>query len=272
MVAPHPPSMSPAASSFYITGGTLRQDAPSYVERQADRELYEGLMHGEFCYVLHARQMGKSSLMAHTTFRLRAEGIAVVNLDLTRLGQNLTVEQWYDGLLAHMGRQLDLEDELEAYWEEHERQSPLQRWLGALQAVVLAQVPGRLVIAIDEIDAVRSLPFSTDEFFAAIRDCYNRRAQDPEFQRLAFCLLGVATPSDLIQDTRTTPFNIGRRIELTDFAAEEAAPLAQGLVGSDTPSLARKRERAKARREQEGETDRGEGPESPSVSSLPLSR
>ena len=29
------------------------------------------------------------------------------------------------------------------------------------------------------------------------------------------CLLGVATPSDLIQDTRTTPFNIGRRIELT---------------------------------------------------------
>jgi hypothetical protein len=39
----------------------------------------------------------------------------------------------------------------------------------------------------------------------------------------------VATPSDLIQDTRTTPFNIGRRIELTDFTAAEAAPLAVGL-------------------------------------------
>jgi hypothetical protein len=39
----------------------------------------------------------------------------------------------------------------------------------------------------------------------------------------------VATPSDLIQDTRTTPFNIGRRIELTDFTAAEAAPLAAGL-------------------------------------------
>src|SRR5262249_13116563 len=81
----------------------------------------------------------------------------------------------------------------------------------------------------DEIDAVRSLAFSTDEFFAAIRDCYNRRSQDPEFGRLTFCLLGVATPSDLIQDTRTTPFNIGRRIELTDFTAAEAAPLAEGL-------------------------------------------
>src|SRR5262249_38082939 len=34
---------------------------------------------------------------------------------------------------------------------------------------------------------------------------------------------------DLIQDPRITPFNIGRRIELTDFTDREAAPLAAGL-------------------------------------------
>jgi len=33
----------------------------------------------------------------------------------------------------------------------------------------------------------------------------------------------------LIQDTRSTPFNIGRRIELRDFTEAEAAPLAEGL-------------------------------------------
>ena len=46
---------------------------------------------------------------------------------------------------------------------------------------------------------------------------------------MTFCLLGVATPSDLIRDTRTTPFNIGQRIDLRDFTSSEASLLARGL-------------------------------------------
>src|SRR5713226_2439169 len=107
--------MSTPAASFYITGGNLQRDAPSYVERQADKDLYEGLTRGEYCYVLHARQMGKSSLMVHTTVRLRQEGVAVAAFELTALGQNLSVEQWYDGLLSRIGRNLDLEEELEEF-------------------------------------------------------------------------------------------------------------------------------------------------------------
>src|SRR5215210_2131035 len=128
--------MSTTAPGFYVTGGTLQQDAPSYVERRADTDLYEGLLQGEFCYVLTSRQMGKSSLMVRTAARLREGGVAVVVLDLTAIGQNLTVEQWYDGLTVHLGRQLALEDEVEKYWLEHERWSPLQRWLGALKEIV----------------------------------------------------------------------------------------------------------------------------------------
>ncbi|HEX8845579.1 MAG TPA: AAA-like domain-containing protein [Pyrinomonadaceae bacterium] len=221
--------MARTPDKFYVIGGTLQRDAPSYVRRDADDDLYDGLIQGKFCYVLTSRQMGKSSLMVRTAVRLREEGVAVAVLDLTAVGQNLTTEQWYDGLLNRIGQQLDLEDELDDFLLERERLGPMQRWMQAIREVVLPRYPGRVVIFVDEIDAVRSLPFSTDEFFAGIREFYNRRPEDPELSRLTFCLLGVATPSDLIRDTRTTPFNIGWRTELTDFTAREALPLLQGM-------------------------------------------
>src|SRR5438128_5834322 len=139
--------MIPIASSFYVTGGTLRSDAPSYVERQADTDLYESLLRGEFCYVLTSRQMGKSSLMNRTAARVREEGVQVAILDLTAIGQNLTPEQWYGGLLRRLGRQLDptgqLEDALDDFWIEQERLGPLQRWMAALEQVVLGKDEGR---------------------------------------------------------------------------------------------------------------------------------
>ncbi len=221
--------MSPLTTPFFVTGGNLPVDAPSYITRQADQQLYDSLRRGEFCAVLDARQLGKSSLMVRTASRLQADGVATVAFELTTLGANVSLEQWYFGLLGLLGQGVHLEDAVEDYWLAHRHLGPLQRWMAALNAVVLAQVTRPLVIFVDEIDYVRALPFSSDEFFAAIRECYNRRAQDPAFRRLTFCLLGAAAPADVIRDPRTTPFNIGQRLELSDFSAAEARPLAAGL-------------------------------------------
>ena len=49
---------------------------------------------------------------------------------------------------------------------------------------------------------------------------------------LSFILLGVASPSELIKDQTRTPFNIGHRIDLSDFSFDEAKPLAEG-IGND---------------------------------------
>src|SRR5438067_705073 len=227
-----------SSDSFFIAGGTLRRDAACYVARAADEDLYSALHRGAICYVLTSRQMGKSSLMVRTAARLREEGFSITVLDLTGLGQNLSSEQWYNGLLERIAQQLELEDELEEFWFDHKHIGAMQRWMAALREVVLPRCPGKIVIFVDEIDSVRSLPFSADEFFAGIRELYNRRTHDAELNRLTFCLLGVATPSDLIRDTRTTPFNIGHRIQLTDFTEHDAAPLCEGL--SANPDTARR--------------------------------
>ena len=124
-------------TSFYIVGGTMRRDAPCYVERKADTELYENLKQGRFCYALTARQMGKSSLMARTAARLREEGVGVAVLDLTAIGQNLSAEQWYGGLLTQLGQQLDLEDELLEFRRTHAEPGPLQRWMQAIRQMIL---------------------------------------------------------------------------------------------------------------------------------------
>ena len=225
------------SGTFFVAGGTLSAEAGSYVEREADARLYASLSEGKFCYVLNSRQMGKSSLCVRTMKRLEGAGIRTAFVDLQRFGTNLDPERWYAGVLSAVAEglllsaNLDLSQAIFEYWRGQQAFGPVQRWTGVLQDVVLPALgEQRLVVFIDEIDFVRSLPFDTDEFFAAIREWYNRRARDPEFNRLSFCLLGVAIPTDLISSPTATPFNIGERIYLKDFTLEEAIPLADGFA------------------------------------------
>ena len=220
---------------FYVTGGTLPSDAPCYVERQADRELLDALLDAQFCYVLDTRQVGKSSLVERTARNLRERGVAVAKIDLTTTGKEVSAAQWYNGMLRQVADSLqaagmpDYWDDLRGFWRDNSELGPMQRWVEALRAVVLANSDTNLVIFVDEIESVRSFDF-TDEFFAGIRACYNRRVDDPALRRLTFCLAGSATPEELIHSVTSTPFNIGHAITLSDFTREEAAILASGLA------------------------------------------
>lgn len=217
---------------FYTDGGTLPPDDPAYVIRQADTDLFSHIRASNWCYVLTSRQMGKSSLMARTAFRLQAEKRCTpFTVDLTSFTEQTTLnpESWYLGFANQIARQMDLSfDVLKFWWREHAELPAVQRLTQFLEDVVLVRVPGDIVVFVDEIDVTLNLTFK-DDFFAALRSCYNARAVNPKWIRLTFVLLGVASPAQLISDPTRTPFNIGNRIDLTDFTPAEARPLAAGL-------------------------------------------
>ncbi|MGB3638459.1 MAG: AAA-like domain-containing protein, partial [Rivularia sp. (in: cyanobacteria)] len=214
----------------YIFSGSLPDNASTYVKREADDELYEALQQGKFCYVLNSRQTGKSSLRLRTMSRLSLDGVECASIDLSSINiQSATQENWYADLIAKLIDSFVLDVDFKDWWENNQLTSPLMRFTNFLEKHLLVEIEEDIVIFIDEIDSVLSLNFPTDDFFAFIRACYNQRVDNPEYNRLTFCLLGVASPSNLIQDKQRTPFNIGKVISLKGFKLDEVEPLELGL-------------------------------------------
>ncbi|HEU5100584.1 MAG TPA: AAA-like domain-containing protein, partial [Roseiflexaceae bacterium] len=215
-------------TNIYTVGGTVQASGGRYIARAADERLFALCRDAVFAYVLAPRQVGKSSLMVRTAERLNQAGIRSVQIDLTQLGVQLSAEEWYLGLITAIEDQLLLATDTVAWWQARAHLGVTQRLTLFFEEVLLTEISAPIVVFVDEIDTTLSLDF-TDDFYAAIRYLYNARSRVPEFARLSFVLVGVATPGDLIRDPQRTPFNIGQRVDLTDWSLQEALPLAEGL-------------------------------------------
>ncbi|BCL39784.1 AAA-like domain-containing protein [Nostoc sp. MS1] len=213
-------------------GGSLPIDAASYIKRQADDDLYKSLKAREFCYILNSRQAGKSSLRVQTIERLKIQDYACATIDITAItSQNITPEKWYAGVAHKLASSFEVKLNFRTWWSNQSHLSPVQRLNKFIAEVLLTEVSQSIAIFIDEIDNILTLNFDTDDFFGLIRECYEQRTKKLEYNRLNFAVFGVASPLGLIQDEGRSPFAIGRAIELSGFQLDEAAPLAQGLVG-----------------------------------------
>jgi hypothetical protein len=217
---------------FYTPGGVVPPDG-IYITRKADEVLLNLCKEGRFAYVLTSRQLGKTSLRTRIVQKLDSKGIIALDIDLLKIGTPDNDNKWYFGLLTIIEDSLKtkgiyLKTGAEAYWQRNVHLGATQRFTGFFQQILLKQVEAQIVILIDEIDTTLNMAYRSD-FFAAIRYFSEARSNHIDFRRLSFVLIGVATPTELIGDPKRTPFNIGERVDLSDFTLHEALPLADGL-------------------------------------------
>ena len=101
---------SEGSSFFHSKGGSLEASSPSYVERAADKQLFDSLRQGEFCYVFNARQMGKSSLRVRVMWKLQELGIRCAIIDPQTIGTQLDLPTWYASVIDNLVSGLELDE------------------------------------------------------------------------------------------------------------------------------------------------------------------
>jgi AAA-like domain len=218
---------------FHDAGGALPPNHPTYIERKADSELLNALRAGEFCYILNARQMGKSSLRTRVMKQLELEGAICTSIDIGTLNTDDQI-QWYSSFLSVLIEDFNLlnaQEEENWFLENSSRTSNLMLIRFFENILLKKSKEDKIIIFLDEIDVLISRSFK-DDFLRFIRSCYDKRAGNLDFNRVVFCLIGVVAPFDLIADAQQTfAFNIGRDIELTELDYDQSKELlAKGLV------------------------------------------
>ena len=222
-------------------GGPVDPEAKLYIERRTDDEFLALLRACEFVNLITSRQMGKTSLVFRAISELRPEGMNFAYCDLSTLHNEPVARVFFRTLVEELANELDLDIDLDAFWSERAQKTNGASLIDFFRTA-LKEIDSPIIIILDEIDstlASAELAY-TDDLFTALRSIYTLRPREPTFKRLGVCLVGVATPDELIKARRTTPYNVGRTLWLADFdpSCDDLAPLARMLADEKASAAA----------------------------------
>ncbi|HLJ55714.1 MAG TPA: AAA-like domain-containing protein [Chthonomonadaceae bacterium] len=214
-------------------GGTVPSDSPFYIERAVDKQLRDAISRRESIALIKGpRQTGKSSLLARGMAFARETASLVLHTDIEQfatddLGDS---QMFFLRLTGRLADQADAEFEPAADWKP---------FLGAganLESFLRRRILSRGAAVVWALDGVDRL-FSTnyfEEFFALLRGFHTKHAaqQHLGWDRLTV-IIATATEAHLyVRDLNQSPFNVGARLAVGDFTAEERGLLRDRLGGS----------------------------------------
>jgi class 3 adenylate cyclase len=212
-------------------GGAVALDSKLYIVRPTDEEFLNAIKRRDSTVLVKgARQMGKTSLLARGVQQARQAGAKVVLTDFQVL--NATHLASIDSLFQTLGGliydQLDLDVDPVDEWNP--RRGASINFSRYMRKHVLGSLSAPLVWAMDEVDRLFTCDFGS-EVFGLFRSWHNERSLDPTspWERLTLAIVYATEANLFITDPNQSPFNIGTRLELSDFTFDQVAEMNQRI-------------------------------------------
>ncbi|NJM06885.1 TIR domain-containing protein [Candidatus Gracilibacteria bacterium] len=210
--------------------GAVKRSDPFYIERASDIELRRALLKrdGKTITIRAGRQTGKTSLLMRAMQQLKEAGTTCVFVDLQAAGDETLAngESFLRYLALHLVKALRLDvQQIDRFWQQ-DMFTVQDRMNDLLNDYVLVEARTRIALCIDEADRLLRRSYA-DNFFGLLRSWHNRRVSDDEWERLDLLLVISTEPSLLIKDATQSPFNVGTRLRLADFNAQQVSELNQ---------------------------------------------
>ena len=223
---PAPPGTAPTP---VLEDGPVPRDSPFYVDREVDRSILAHMRAtGATVTIKGHQQVGKSSLLARLHAWAVQDGRASCILSFRRLeGPALAqTAAMFLEIAQLIADRLDLDADPAGDWSP--LRGPKRNLTRFLEKKVLAQVDGPVQLLFDEADLTFPHRAACEDLFSTLRSWHNERASDLDdrgWKRLGMVVAHATDPALWIRDLNQSPFNVGLRVVLDDFDADEISLL-----------------------------------------------
>lgn len=216
------------AISLEFPEAPVALDSPFYIERLPIESdcCKEILKPGSLIRIRGSKQMGKTSLLHRVLAYSTQQNYQIVRINLRKAEKTVftNLNKFLRWLCLNMSRQLNLEPNLDNYWDE-EIGSKVS-CTGYLESYLLEQLDTNLVIALDEIDTVFPYTDLAEDFLALLREWHEEATMQESWRKLRLAI-AHSTEAYIPLNIHQSPFNVGLPLRLRPFNQQEIQTLAE---------------------------------------------
>jgi L-asparaginase len=207
----------------YNVGGAVPSNNSVYVHRPQDKNFLASVDVGNWIELSGCRTMGKTSMVMRWRQPLSAQRVSLAYADVAgHIGWRPapeTLREWIIKLGRRLSLDLDLSsDEILYGLEKGQADSPGELLLTLLLRIQ-AEIKGKLLIVLDEIDVLRHIEYG-QQIISTLRAVKSDRATNTQLQDISFCFIGLQRISVLASEKGGSSSQLGDVIEMSDFNSD----------------------------------------------------